>query len=180
MRVLVSIIGLLLTFVVSAEPVIYKWVDTNGLVHYSDIPAAANAAVVSLGLYNTVHDQSINAVLNTQQSTSVSPSNYSTVTIVEPCNNFTSAPSELGVMHVQVKLTPALRSGDMLQLLLDEIPVGKPQASSDFVLNNVVRGSHRIVAHVFNAQGKLLAKSPEVTFFMQRPILAKRASHELI
>lgn len=59
---------------------------------------------------------------------------------------------------------------DQLTLLLDDKVIAKGRAMS-FELNNIDRGSHTLEVQVYAANGKLLATSPQVVFYMWRASL---------
>jgi hypothetical protein len=56
----------------------------------------------------------------------------------------------------------------MMQLLLDGKPHNKPQTHSMFSLKDINRGEHRIKMLLLDEEGKIIASSTSVTFYMHR------------
>ncbi|MCI3947773.1 penicillin-binding protein [Pseudomonas syringae] len=83
-----------------------------------------------------------------------------------------SVPS--GDLIVTVTSDPALQPGHSYRLLLDGIPVGQPGRSPVFPLSNVDRGTHQLSVEIFDELGRVLEKTPNQPFHLQRMSLAQK------
>lgn len=156
---------------------IYRWVDENGVVNYSDT-AHPGAEKIEIGEVQTTRFATPPAP-SSQPSTPSSGSDgkaYESVTIQRPQPDETLWNLE-GTLDVQVAVTPSLSSGDRLALFLDGQPVaGVPAGATSFTIDKVFRGMHTLRAAVRNQAGTELRSSPTITFFVQQTSIANPAT----
>lgn len=153
----------------SSHAQIYKWTDSQGVVHFSDSPHAGSKQV-------TVPEaQSFSPPVSQTNSTPQEPEKtmneehkYSKISIMQPLNEATIRNNQ-GYVVVAVELEPALAEGDMLQMVFDGAPLGDPQPNTLFQLNGIYRGSHTLAVQILNAAGEVLLTSDNITIFMHRP-----------
>jgi hypothetical protein len=74
-----------------------------------------------------------------------------------------------GNFAVTAMLSPPLNSDERAVLLLDGSPVGEPQRSSSWQLQNVFRGEHQLVVERRDNEGKARDTSLPVTVYVLRP-----------
>lgn len=67
-----------------------------------------------------------------------------------------------------VQVEPALEAGHQLVLMLDGQVVARG-GSGSYTLEPVYRGAHQLGAAVVDADGRRIAESPSVTFFVHKP-----------
>jgi hypothetical protein len=93
---------------------------------------------------------------------------YSEVKIVDPADQDTVR-DNAGNLLVRVTTSPALQTkyGHRLQLLLDG-SAAQTGTSTSFSLSGIDRGTHVLEARVIGVDGKPLAASSSVTFFLHR------------
>lgn len=142
-----------------ASPV-YKSVDANGKVTYSDAPTGKKIEPVDLPLIN--------------QTPSVSPQPYTPsqgngpmeatflVNITSPAQGAYVPPGQRD-LTVSASISPALSAGYVARLMHNGAPSGPPQASSTFTLLNIARGAHALRVVIFSPEGRAVASSPTVT-----------------
>ncbi|NAT26034.1 penicillin-binding protein [Pseudomonas syringae pv. actinidifoliorum] len=83
-----------------------------------------------------------------------------------------------GDLIVTVTSEPVLQAGHSYRLLLDGVAVGEAGRSPVFPLSNVDRGTHQLSVEIFDELGRVLEKTPNQPFHLQRISLAqKRATH---
>jgi hypothetical protein len=152
---------------------VYKWVDGEGNVHFSDTP---HLGAEKLTIADTSIDSS-SAPPSSQSSTpdklsparsSTHQSSYTKVAIAQPDNEATIRNNQ-GAFAVSVEVEPDLLPGDKVQLIVDDVPRGEPQTSLLFQLSDILRGSHTIAVRVINADGMTVETSQSITVFMFRP-----------
>ena len=160
---------LMLNTIAHAESsVIYKWIDSNGDVHFSDRP---HSGAEALALPKA---QTYSAPTSTPKPDKEIPSelmepvaNYDKVEIVQPDDQVTIRNPQ-GYVSILASVNPNLKKGDKLQLMFDGAPIGSPQSASVFSLRDINRGSHTLAVAVVQPNGKILKMSDTITIFMMQ------------
>jgi len=184
MRAISLFFMLLLISQVSAE--IYKWVDAQGNVHYSDEPLGPGSKrmrqLPGLSTYSPPPlpsrspQEEPGAEMGRDEPEAVAPPGhpgYQVLKIVSPEHESTvrSSPGEVPVF---VALSPVLREGDYFRVVLDGRMLAQHYFSTVIRLNNVDRGEHRVAVAVFSKDGRKLLESEAHTFYLHRTIAGKR------
>ena len=75
-----------------------------------------------------------------------------------------------GNVTVKLNLQPELQKtfGHYIKVSLDNKLLSEKYTSSSIVLDNLDRGAHQLSATVYDKEGKLLIKTPDITFYLQR------------
>lgn len=145
----------------------YRWVDEDGIVHYSDRPEKG-AEEIELRDANTVSIRRYAApdrATGTDAEEPAEPFRYESLEIVSPVSEETLWNIE-GVLSVRLALTPGLQRGHQLRVYFD----GQPQivTGTSFRLNEVWRGAHNLQAEVIDQTGQVLARSEPRRFYVQQ------------
>jgi hypothetical protein len=161
-----------LLLVLAATPAgaeIYKWVDDDGVVHYSDEPHPG-AETLQPGSPPVV-DTRIPALPRAERDDAQSEapaSRYRRLDIVYPEND-QAVRSNAGTLLIRSVLEPDLRRGDRLVPLLDGRPVEAVQtAPGEFRLDNVDRGTHTVSVQVQGADGRVWLRADPVIVHLRR------------
>ena len=161
---------LLLALFAAAAPAseIYKWVDEDGVVHFSDQPRAGAERVV-LPEPNTIRSP-VRAQRQQDDADDVAqqpaePFSYESLEIASPAAEETLWNIE-GVLDVSLALTPSLQAGHQVRVYFD----GTPQEvrGTSFQLEEVWRGVHNIQAEVVDENGQLMIRSQPNRFYVQQ------------
>ncbi len=154
---------------------VYRWVDAEGQVHYSDRPSEGADRVVL-----DIAPPSSSAAVASSSSGPTQPSAgnetapaYEALTIQAPGQDETRWNIE-GQLDVAVAPQPALQAGHRIQLLLDgqtaaELEPGVTRTQ----LSDVYRGQHTLLARIQDEFGTTLMQSDPVTFYVQQGTQAK-------
>lgn len=144
----------------------YRWVDENGVVHYSDRPQPG-AEEVELPRANTttVRRYPARDRAEDQPPPASQPLRYESIAVVSPVAEQTLWNIE-GLLNVSISLSPSLQSGHRLRVYFDGTPREAPGLS--FQLQEVWRGEHNLQAEVVNASGEVLIRSQPVRFYVQQ------------
>ncbi|MGI2097593.1 DUF4124 domain-containing protein [Shewanella glacialipiscicola] len=160
-----TLIGLML-FSMLAQAVVYKWVDKDGKVHYSDEPQP-NAQIVEL------KDKTLNKISLPQPKTDIDDVNQAIESIQYQVN--ITAPNEEetvrdnnGDFEVVATITPELKGQYLMAIKLDGKPIGQPQVGNIFQLKNIDRGQHTLVVDAMTQNGKVFASSPPRKIFLHQ------------
>lgn len=160
------IIGLL-CLATAAQGAVYRWVDKEGNVVFSDRPqpGAEEVRVPTPSLYEAPR---LPAPAGGAPSAASGP-RYSQVAVILPENDATIR-DNTGQVRVEVRVVPALdsRAGDRVLILLDDQIQGGPLATTRVTLAGVDRGTHTLQARVVDADGAELLASGSVTFHMHQ------------
>lgn len=145
---------------------IYKWVDANGDVHFSDKPHQG-AETITLPPTQTYSPPKTTTAPppTTPKIEPQKAATYTKIMIVQPQDQETIR-SNQGLLTVIGRVEPELNPEDKLQLLYDGAPVGAPQRELAFTLNQIYRGSHTLELQVLNDAGKVIGSSSPITIFM--------------
>jgi hypothetical protein len=167
MRSLFLVAALVLPLTAAAA--VYKSIDANGVVIYSDTPRAGAEPVEMVPL-STYQPAPVPASMPPPATPAAAGPAYSELRITSPGAEETIVPGQAGEVPVSVALAPPLQAeaGHRVQVLLDGAAVGAPMAELTVTLPNVDRGRHSVSAQVVDAQGRVVASSAGVTFFVQR------------
>lgn len=176
MRNAFFLVCLLLALPVSAE--IYRWVDEEGVVHYSDTPRQ-NAEKVELPEPSVipaptpVQPRTTQNKDNGQQDSGTA---YEVVTLSSPRPDETYQQGSTTIA-VSVKTHPALQvaNGHRIRILVDGQPVTSGLQTTSTSIPAPPRGTHRIAAEVL-ANGKRLAMSEQVSIHVLSPSVAEPAN----
>lgn len=160
MSFLVSFLFVLLAYPLGAQGGVYKWVDGEGRVHFSDRPVE-NAQAVHL------YEQSASQRATTQEQTADGPSSYTAFELMQPEDNQTLRTDE-GKVPLALLLQPALQQGHKIQIILDGSPISGQFTSTQLTLRQVSKGTHRLHAVVVDAEGTEQMRSQEINFHVRQ------------
>ena len=163
--------GLLLNATaVKAE--VYKKVNPDGSVEFTDVPKSSDETPVPLSPMTTFKPTTAPPISSSPKSTKPSISKYTSVSITSPANEETIR-DNAGNLTVTASLTPNLQPGHKM-ILLDNGTNQGESTSGSFKLSNVDRGSHVLTIQVQDATGKVLISSEPVTVFLHRQSAIRR------
>lgn len=162
----------LLSFGVTAAfaATVYKWVDENGVVHFSDQPHE-NAAKVELKAPQTYSAPKVPVPPPPARNAPASNGPvYQSCLVTEPANDQMFMNTSTVTAGVAVR--PAVLPGHSAVVTLDgqKVP-GVPASGGQFTISPIDRGTHSIQMTVVDSAGKTLCSSPAVTFHVQQPSL---------
>ena len=152
---------------IAAGTELYRWVDEDGVVHYSDRPREG-ADRVTIQPPQTFTPPPIPAAASTPAEGEGEASIYEELSIASPEEEETLWNIEQQ-MRVTLSVKPAVQQGHRFALFLDGQRVeGVPARATDFVISGVHRGEHTLRAVVEDEAGTELARSQTRRFYVQR------------
>ena len=165
--------------VLSVQAEVYRAVDKNGNITYSDTPSA-NSKRTYVQPVQTISAPKPAASKKDapQPETLATPGTRGAeikkpkvvrykLRIVSPEDGQTVR-QNAGTVSVDVSVKPALQQGDLLQFSLNGAPAGDASASTSTTLTFVDRGTHSIGAKVVTASGNTKATAKPVTMHLKR------------
>jgi hypothetical protein len=157
-----ALLGLLAAVAANAD--VWRWVDENGVVHFSDTPVeGAEQVDVSASKRSTgsrVYNRQPEVLDNEpeEEPGDAETVGYENASITAPKAEETLWNIE-GVLNASLALSPPLQAGHQVRVYLD----GSPQMtvrSTSFTIDGVYRGVHNIQAEVLDETGRLMRGIP--------------------
>jgi len=169
MRKFACIPVLALLFAGAAHAQAYKWVDEDGIVHYSDRPHEG-AEIIQLPSYHRPSTPAARpAPARTTQPAAEEPeeqaTGYEHLSVASPASEETLWNLE-GTLNVSLDLQPSLRPGHRVRVYFD----GQPRmvTGTSFQIEEVFRGTHNIQAEILDRAGRLMIRSETNQFYVQQ------------
>jgi hypothetical protein len=157
----------------------YRWVDENGVVHYSDRPQPG-AEEVELESAPAVNIPAPRGAAGLSRPTAPAAgaatndpddaTRYAALAVASPAAEETLW-NIGGVLNVSLDLQPALQRGHRLQVYFDGAP--QPVNGTQFQLQEVYRGTHNLQAEVIDASGQPLIRSQPIRFYVQQTTVVR-------
>jgi hypothetical protein len=166
---------LALAMPVFAGQTVWKWVDDQGVTHFSDQPMPG-ATKMELNSSSRPSSEPAPAYTPRAPSKDIPAQKgpaYARFVIESPQQD-ESVINTGGQVRVRLASTPAIGGGQMVSLFLDGARVeGLSPSSMSFDLPNVPRGTHTLKAVVSNQDGVPLQETPPVTFHVRQESAAQ-------
>lgn len=143
---------------------VYKQVNPDGTITYSDKPAAG-AEEVKVPTVPTYQPPKVPEFTPYQKPEKPAPFAYDSLKITSPANDETIR-ENVGDVTVVLSVSPSLRPGHRIEYLLDGASVERSTQSS-YQFKNMDRGSHNLTAQIVDESGNVL-NSSSVTVHLQR------------
>jgi hypothetical protein len=162
---------LLMLMICASHAQIYKWVDGQGVMHFSDNPhdGAEIVKTPDPQVYSPpVPPPAQSPEPAVENKSEKSEASYTSIAITQPLDQATIR-NDKGYVAVIVQVEPKLNKGDLVQIIFDGSPMGDPQEALLFQLNGIYRGEHTLEAQILNPDGDVLETSERITIYMQRP-----------
>ena len=167
-----------LVSVTAFSATVYKWVDENGVTHYSDQPHenAEKVQVAAPQTYKATTAAQPRRTTGQIPSDQVrQPNTYESCAVLSPGNDETL--SNAFSVTTSVQVSPAPHDGDQVVVFFDGKPIpGFPTGGGSFTISDVDRGSHTLQAMVRDSSGKVLCQSSNVSFTVLQPSVLNPAN----
>lgn len=175
MRTCILLTALLLSLPLAAE--VYRWVDEEGRVHYTDKPPQPGAEPAELPDLQTVPPRRIvpPASSRSERKADAEAVPDYTIRVTHPPNDHVDRSTSTQAT-VSVVIEPALAAGHGLRYYLDGSPVNaEPTRAASQLLSPVYRGSHTVNVDIVDSAGRILASSGSSTFHKLPPTVKRNA-----
>ena len=171
LNVLVPLIGIIsLVGMPAMSADIYKSVDKNGVVTFSDTPPKEKSTSderIELPAH-TNRMRSIEVPERQLNENNKAPVNPSILAITAPLDNAT-IPMGPGIFDVLADIQPPLKEEEFVALYLDGTRVAPPQKTPQWTLTYVTRGTHKLEVRLVSSSEQVLDSSAPITVFVLRP-----------
>lgn len=154
---------------------IYKTVDENGRVTYTDKPPAdaKQRQEAELPPVNSVPEERVsNRQRTNDRNQNPDDSIRYEVNILNPAPEAHVTPGQRD-LSISVALDQELREGHFLAFYLNDSLLTETR-ERQFVVQEITRGTHQIQVEVLNSQGALVGASEPVVIYVHRPSVINR------
>ena len=166
LRPLLTIIALLHGAAASAE--IYRWVDEDGRVHFSDRRNPGSEKLEPKISHSAKTEPVSQLGPDSPEALFLGP--YSALEILSPAANETLT-QETNSVSVSLLIDPPLIQGHQLTLLLDGVALSVAEAATQFKLSGADFGSHQMQLRIHGIDGRTVAQTPPRAFHLRQPVL---------
>jgi len=153
---------------------VYRWVDDDGVIHFSDRPHEG-AEIVALPGAQTFSAPAVSRPQPATQPEEAEPETSSSVAAEYTSLRITGPGQDEvlwnigGVLNVNIALEPRLEAGHSVTLFLDGQAVSQLTGDQRSIqLSDVYRGTHELRAEIHDANGEGVFRSTAVTFTVQQ------------
>ena len=147
----------------------YRWVDENGLIHYSDKPVEGAERIILPSDNRVVRRSQPAPAAATRpagdQQAAPAAFKYESLDVATPAPEETLWNIE-GVLSVRLDLQPGLQDGHQVRVYFDGN--ARMVSGTSFQIEEVYRGVHNLQAEVVDATGKLMIRSVPNRFYVQQ------------
>lgn len=156
-----------------ASAAIYRSVDSNGIITYSDQPTvSAEAVALPKASVSTKPPAAVSSVqAKTENTNKEKKEPYATFEMQTPKDQETI--QNVADITLSVDIQPALQKGDTVQFFLDDHAVNDASANTSTVVSKtdndkpiLTRGTHTIYAELYNEKNEKIKTTPEITVFI--------------
>ena len=151
--------------------VIYKWVDADGVVHYSDQASPGAEKIYTGGSGSTAAPgpaaPRAAAAPTAQRKQAGGGLDYTEFSIDSPVSDQTFFADD--AVNVHLNLQPALKPNQSLTWHLNGKQLDEQANSAGFSLAQMARGAYTIAATITDQQSGESQNSNSVTFFVRQP-----------
>jgi len=168
MRRCVLLFFTLVAMQVSAGPA-WRWVDSDGTVHYSDRPVPGAVEVFLPDANTPTPPPASNTATPAPATVPLGESaQYVQLAIASPARDATLWNIE-GTLTVDVAVAPRVQDGHRLGLIFDGQPLSQsPSTGTRFTIDGVYRGQHTVQAVIINGADEQVLRSAPVQFMVQQ------------
>lgn len=144
---------------------VYRWVDPQGVVHYSDQPHphAQKLEIRGAQTFSALPLPQTPSTAMPQETEQSAPA-YQSCAISQPADQ--QMLMNTYKTTAVVETSPQLRPGDQVRLFVDGKSISGAGTSFTFP---VVRGQHSVQAVIEDSTGQIVCETGSVTFFVHQP-----------
>ena len=151
-------------FAWASQAAVYRWVDADGTVHFSDQPHAGAQEIMVEPLPTVPSVQAPRS-----KEVPAIRARYERFEVTKPAQG-----ESIRANDGRVSVSLVLSRGDRIDLALDGKPLPEVGSALSFNLSNLARGGHTVQASVVDAAGNSVISTPAVTFYVLRAIAAPK------
>lgn len=185
MRILLILAGMALSLAAASQE-IYRWVDKDGIVHYSDQPGASNAELINVIEPNAYEGAAATPDANSEGDDSGSdgdanPSTRATISPYQSLSIVSPTPDQVffgadAVVTVSADLQGTLRPDHQVVFFVNGNR--KPAEGLSTQLTGLERGTYFLRASILDQNGNPVISSQQTTFHIRQASINSPQSPE--
>lgn len=167
---------------------VYRWVDANGQIHFSDKPhrGAEQIQLKQTSVYtppdSVTNEEKPNGAdeppaAEPEQTGENTGTAYESIAIVSPEKNQVVRSSD-GTVNISIDLRPGLQEGHKIRVFLNGTQAAEDLAATQITLQDMDRGTHSLEVGAVTDQGEVLIRSGSINFHMLRVAEPRKAPFE--
>lgn len=145
---------------------VYKRVNPDGSVEFSDVPNSVGAKPIELPPDSSYTPPTPPKPAPVEARKKVGPVDYQSVSITSPANEATIRDNE-GKISIVIGSKPALQADHSYVLMMDGKKVGSG-SNKTFQLTNIDRGTHTFTCQIIDKKQRMLIQSQPVKLHLIR------------
>ena len=165
-----SLVLCLLVAAAGAVAEVYRIVDEDGKVTYTDQPSPESVAdQVALPPVNELPATKLEKESKDSLSDEADDqfTGYSVFSVLSPENNATIL-TDQSVVNIQLQIEPGLFPGHRIQYMFNNHPYGNAVRSTSFTIAELERGQHSVSAQVLDQDGAVVKTATPVVVHVKR------------
>jgi hypothetical protein len=162
-------LSLLAAFAVQAA-VVYKWVDADGVVHFSDQPYPGAEKIYTSSPSAAAAGSAPSSAAGSRQApkgAAASGLGFSELSIASPVNDQTFFGDD--VIAVHLNLAPGLKPSQSITWHLNGKQLEFPPDATSFPMPHLDRGAYTLAATITDQETSESQSSNSVTFYVRQP-----------
>lgn len=161
------------TLAEAAKVGIYKSLDADGNIVYSDTPSVGAEKITPPPISTIESGPGLKpSQITTEDETGKPPTRYTRFSILQPKNDDTLWDSQ-GSIPLSMKLEPGLDTGNghSVWVYIDGKPVVKKSASLVQPISGIDRGTHKVSAEIRDGSGRVLKRTKTISVHVKKHAL---------
>ncbi len=150
-----------------ASATLYKWVDADGITHYSDRPAPGAEQVHIASAQTYKGSTTVSSAAARKPAAATAAPKYTRVQVTRP-NDGESFVNAGGHIDASASVEPGLAPGHQVWFVLDGTRQPEPAGGSLTMSFDVERGTHTLAVDVTDESGRGVLSSAGVTFYVRQ------------
>lgn len=148
---------------------VYRVVNADGSVTYTDNPPAGDPTVESVDLPTINTQPGLQMPSMAKKADDKESEEFAgyEVRIVSPAPGATIPPGYEQI-PVKVSTAPGLQQGHLIQLMSNGQPYGSPSSRTSFSISPLIRGEHSIQAMILDSNNDVVGQSGTTTVHVKR------------
>lgn len=175
---LTVVVILLVLAVMSQAAEVYKIVDADGNITYTDQPGASAAERLNLRRINQAAAPAARVEDGPTANAEADLVGYSSARISSPVHQAVILHNQANII-VQLALEPQLQPGHLVRFSVNGVAQGLPVSATAYQLDNIERGSHSIGAAVVDGKNRVLIAAKPVIVHVKRHFKRNQPSFQL-
>ena len=163
---------LLFSLTINAE--LYKGLDSEGNVIYSDTPFK-NSEEYTAPAITVVDAPKVQAKEKVVEKEKPSEYKYTSFSISAPVNDETIWNATQLMVSMQLKPALNTEGGHSIWLMMDDKPMVKNSQSLAIPIGRSDRGSHTLQAQIRNNKGKIIKRTKSITVHIKNSVIQRQA-----